>query len=268
MGTPNTKKKKKSRKNAGRGSWKQFLPYLFIILIAAALIVAVIFVTGRRGINENRKPSAVELDKTSAPNEMDKSRLEKDSNTEIAQLLQRYFQAKKSADVDEMNKIVVTGRENAFDKESMEMEAKYTESYSNISYYVTPGIVENTYIVFVCYDEKFIGIDTKAPSMRRLYICQDEDGGMFINLDRQSWSDEVNTYMEEVSGWEEVRALTTDVNTRFQEACASDSKLNDFVRMLNGETEETAAGEESSQEPESGEKQTEQPDSPEETAEQ
>ena len=33
-----------------------------------------------------------------------------------------------------------------------------------------------TYIAYVYYEIKFIGIDTKAPSMIRLYICQNKDG--------------------------------------------------------------------------------------------
>lgn len=247
MGASNTQKKK-SRRRKKKGILKQILPYAAIVLVAAALIWAVILVTGQKGRDKEKRVSAVELDKTSAPTETEKSRLERDSNKPIADLLQRYFQAKKNADADEMNKIVITGNNQLFDKESMELEAQFTESYSNISYYVAPGIVENTYIVFVCYDEKFIGIDTKAPSMRRFYICEDTDGAMAINLDSQSWSDEVNAYMNEVSGWPEVRELTVQVNTKLQEACENDSKLNDFVRMLNGEGPASDESEGSSQE--------------------
>lgn len=251
-------KHKKNRKQARKkGRLKQLLPYIAIILVAACLVAAVILVTGRRGIYDNANPSIVELDKSSAPSETDSGRIEQDTNPEIAALVQRYFEAAKTADADTLNQIVET--DTSFDAERLKMESEYIESYSNISCYTIPGIVDGTYIVYVYYEVKFLTIDTKAPSLVRFYICENSDGSMYIN--RRAMDGEVASYMHEVENWQEIRDLSTDVNNKLKEAIDSDDKLKQFVAMLSGETPASTGGNESSglneDEQTSGEAQTE-----------
>lgn len=236
-------KRKKRRKQARKkGRLKQLLPYIAIILVAACLVAAVILVTGRRGIYDNTNPSIVELDKSTAPSEEDGERIEQDTNPEIAALVQRYFEAAKTADADTLNQIVET--DTPFDAERLKMESEYIESYSNISCYTIPGIVDGTYIVYVYYEVKFLTIDTKAPSLVRFYICENSDGSMYIN--RRAMDGEVASYMHEVENWQEIRELSTDVNNKLKEAIDSDEKLKQFVAMLSGEASATADGSESS----------------------
>ena len=90
--------------------------------------------------------------------------------------------------------------------------SEYVESYENIICYTVPGIADNTYIAYVYYEIKFIGIDTKAPSMIRLYICQNKDGSLYI--DKNAKDGEIAAYLQEVAGWESVRELVANVNDK------------------------------------------------------
>lgn len=232
-----TKRKKKRKPVRRRGRLKQLIPYLAIILVAAALVTAVILVTGRKGLKDDADPSAIELNRTTSADGTDNSRVERDTNPQIAEIITRYFRAAKDADADTLNQIVET--DIPFDQERLKMESEYVESYNNISCYTISGIVDHTYIVYVSYDLKLRSIDTKAPSLVRFYVCENEDGSMYI--DNRAKDGEVSAYMQEVANWQEIRDLNTEVNNRYKAALDSDEKLREFCSMLNGESTGTAA---------------------------
>lgn len=125
-------------------------------------------------------------------------------------------------------------QDTEFSEEALKKQCEYVESYENIICYTVPGIADNTYIAYVYYEIKFIGIDTKAPSMIRLYICQNKDGSLYI--DKNAKDGEIAAYLQEVAGWESVRELVANVNTRYQEACVKDEALKNLKDMLDGKT--------------------------------
>ena len=47
---------------------------------------------------------------------------------------------------------------------------------------------------------------------------------------------EIAAYLQEVAGWESVRELVANVNTRYQEACVKDEALKNLKDMLDGKT--------------------------------
>ena len=223
----------------------RILPYLLVIAAAAALIGVIIMITTRKGI-EDRGQNVVELDHTSAPDETDQM---EQTNRKISELVQRYLIAKHDADVETLEKIVET--EGSFDKKSLEMEAQYVEEFRNIQCYSVPGIAEHTYIVYVDYEQKYIGIDTPVPSMNRFYICENSGGELYINMLKQEG--EVAAYMDEVAGWPDIRNLINNVNTRFAEACDSDKQLRDFVSWLsNPSANKPETGSKAEEMPEAG----------------
>lgn len=241
------------RRKKQPGFIRKVLPYTVIILVAAALIAAVILITSRKG-NKDRQEIQTVVDITGEDlnNKNQIQTLEKDGVPAVKELVQKYFDAVKSADVKQLEQIVV--QEAAFSKESLEKDCEYIDAYENIVCYTVPGIVDNTYVAYVYYEIKFIGIDTKAPSMIRLYICQNEDGSLYI--DKRTKDGEVAAYLQEVAGWESVRELVANVNTRYQEACAKDEALRNLKDMLDGkkptasESEKTASEEDRSEDSE------------------
>mgnify|MGYP000717066888 CR=1 FL=1 len=238
MAKNNFKRKKKP------GVVRRILPYFVIILVAAALIVAVILITSRKG-NKDRQEIQTVVDVTENQNNNNNQiqSLEKDGVPEVKELVQKYFDKKDGfvankndasaqADVKDLKQIVVQDTE--FSEEALKKQCEYVESYENIICYTVPGIADNTYIAYVYYEIKFIGIDTKAPSMIRLYICQNKDGSLYI--DKNAKDGEIAAYLQEVAGWESVRELVANVNTRYQEACVKDEALKNLKDMLDGKT--------------------------------
>lgn len=227
------------------GVIRRILPYFIIILVAAALIVAVIVITSRKGNKERQEiQTVVDVTENQKNNNNQIQSLEKDGVPAVKELVQKYFDAVKNADVKQLTQIV--SQETPFSEEALKKQCEYVESYENIVCYTVPGIADNTYIAYVYYEIKFIGIDTKAPSMIRLYICQNEDGSLYI--DKNAKDGEIAAYLQEVAGWESVRELVANVNTRYQEACVKDESLKNLKDMLDGKASVPAPDEEASEE--------------------
>ena len=68
--------------------------------------------------------------------------------------------------------------------------------------------------------------------MIRLYICQNKDGSLYI--DKNAKDGEIAAYLQEVAGWESVRELVANVNTRYQEACVKDEALENLAKLAAG----------------------------------
>ncbi len=227
MAKNNFKRKKKP------GVIRRILPYFVIILVAAALIVAVIVITSRKGNKDHQEiQMVVDVTENQNNNNNQIQSLEKDGVPAVKELVQKYFDAVKNADVKQLTQIV--SQETPFSEAALKKQCEYVESYENIVCYTVPGIADNTYIAYVYYEIKFIGIDTQAPSMIRLYICQNEDGSLYI--DKNAKDGEIAAYLQEVAGWESVRELVANVNTRYQEACVKDEALKNLKDMLDGKT--------------------------------
>lgn len=232
------------RRRKKPGVVRRILPYFIIILVAAALITLVIIITSRKG-NQNHKEIQTVVDITEGLVD-DKNQihtLEKNGVPQVKELVQKYFDAVKRADVEQLTQIV--SQEAPFVEEALQKQCEYVDSYENIVCYTVPGIADNTYIAYVYYEIKFIGIDTKAPSMIRLYICQNEDGSLYI--DKSAKDGEIAAYLQEVAGWDSVRELVANVNTKYQEACVKDEDLKSLKDMLDGKTSVPSSEEKTSE---------------------
>ena len=64
--------------------------------------------------------------------------------------------------------------------------------------------------------ELYRHVDGQMPAGKRCYLFFDE--------------------LQEVAGWESVRELVANVNTRYQEACVKDEALKNLKDMLDGKT--------------------------------
>lgn len=230
-------------KSTGRKKPNRFLkmlPYIGIVLVAAALIVAVIMITSRPEEKQKAElPTALDVEDQTVQDGGDtelKLTQESDSSA-VSELVERYFKAVNEADVSELEQIV--RQDSEFSKDRLKKDGEYIEAYRNIKCYTIPGIVDKTYIVYVYYDIEFIGIKTLAPSLIRLYVCENSDGSLYI--DKTAKDGEVSAYLQQVSSMEDVRSLVTDVNTKMQKAKAEDDELRAFVDMLDGKSEETEA---------------------------
>ena len=116
--------------------------------------------------------------------------------------------------------------------------SEYYEDYQNITCYSTKGATDDSYLVSVCYDLKFKGVDTPAPGMDFFYVERDGKGNLIINniysaynfnfLD-QDLDANLYSLILAYEKSDEVVALQKEVQTSYNEAVKSDEKLANMV---------------------------------------
>lgn len=176
--------------------------------------------------------------------------LKKDAHPEINALLNAYFDARLTYDVDKLSQLVYPIE--GVTKEQLQAEVEGIEAYSNIEIYTKPGLLADTYVAWVYYEIKFLNTQVAAPALSKMYICTDEQGEVYIY--NGTIEGEITSYIDELSKDPEVLTLIDTVNQKFQEALSSDAELNALFMQLY---ETNTGGEETGEEETSEEKASE-----------
>jgi hypothetical protein len=162
--------------------------------------------------------------------------LAEDADPELVELINSYYEAYASADLDSLEMLAQPLSDN--EKSYIGAFSDYYEAFQNITCYSTQGATEDSYMVSVCYDLKFYEVDTAAPGMDFFYVERDGKGNLVINNLYSSYNfafaeeEKDDSLYELIATYEKssaVVALQEDVQTRYEEALKSDDKLSNLV---------------------------------------
>lgn len=162
--------------------------------------------------------------------------LQKDADPELVTLMQDYYTAYATGDIESLEMLAQPLSEN--EKSYISTFADYYEEYQNITCYSTQGATEDSFLVSVCYDLKFKDIDTAAPGMDFFYVERDGKGKLYVNNVYSAYN--FNFLEEELDAnlyalildYEksaDVVALQQEVQSRYDEAVKSDENLANMV---------------------------------------
>lgn len=140
---------------------------------------------------------------------------------DIETLIKNYFDAVCTCDIEKIKSIVDTSEK--ISEEVLNKKAEYIEKYTNFTYYLKSGLIDNTYIVYVVYEVKFKSIEVMAPTMERFYIKENSDGAVYIS--RLSLNGTSANYLNEMEKEEEVLMLIKSTKERYQQACEMEVQL-------------------------------------------
>lgn len=262
------------KENANTKTWKDYLTDYRLYLGICVILLIIIIVLLRGGDDTPKDsespqevlPQETGEDASGQPEETEEAEpepentLEENTHASIDRLIGKYCEYIANGDVEGLEEIVdiLTDEE----KESIQNRAAFIESFDNVTCYTKNGPVEDSYIVFVCYDMKLINIETSAPDIICLYVGPREDDTRRIHYG--SIDESMQEYVAELEQDPEVQALYDDVRTRYQAAQESDTTLAEFIQKISGqvseEEPESEEGGEEGQEPESEEGGEEQPE--------
>lgn len=163
--------------------------------------------------------------------EEDENALKKNAYPEVTALIESFYTAWGQKDAAKMGELT-----DHFGKtdEAKVAGAAYIEEYQNVEVYTKKGLEENTFVVFASYDLKFKDVETAAPGLAELYVYQDENGNYLIHNDDSDA--EVMECIEKTRQEEDVMELVSEVETRLNEAIASDGTLRAFEEQLGEQT--------------------------------
>lgn len=203
----------------------------YMILGAVALLLVIILIvsalTKKPEVPAGQTVEPTTDEAVTEPSETEPP-LQEDAYPEINKLFETYFTAKKELNADQLNSIVV--QEEPYTLEEIEKEGEYIENYQNIKCYTKPGLQDNTYLVYVYFEIKFMNIDTPAPGMVQQLVCMNSDGTLYINAGKVDA--DVKSYMDEVYNSQDVRALIKSVEEKLQQAMSADENLLKLVDKL------------------------------------
>ncbi|MCI5855865.1 MAG: SH3 domain-containing protein [Agathobacter sp.] len=157
---------------------------------------------------------------------------EKDAHEDVNALIQNYFAAYASADIETLETIASPISDN--EKSYIQVFGEYIESYENIACYTKRGLTDDSYLVSAYFDLKFYGVETMAPGLDFFYVETKEDGSLYINnlyspynLNRTENSLDPNVYavILQFEQQDDVVKLREEVESAYSEAVASDVDL-------------------------------------------
>lgn len=160
----------------------------------------------------------------------------KDAYPEINQLVSNYYTAYANGDVQTLAALADPISEA--EKSYISVFSQYVEGYENISCYTKKGLDDKSYIASVYLEVKFKDVNTTAPGLETFYVRTREDGTLYIDNVYGQFNSEMKEFeadapisdlLETFSQQEDVVALQTDVQTKYEEALKSDENLKTIV---------------------------------------
>lgn len=201
------------KQNTKYAIWGSIISVLFIALIIALAVDA-----------GNKNNSSADSEKKTADN-----KLIKNNNNEIEKLVNTYFSALVSCDVDKLSEIM-DSVEN-ISTEALKKESEYIEEYKNIECYTKKGIAKNEYVVYVYYENKILNIEALAPGAIILYVKKDEEKGVY-RIHNGISDTEISKYISKLSEDKDIKQFNKDVDNKLKKACENDADLKAFYDAL------------------------------------
>jgi uncharacterized protein YgiM (DUF1202 family) len=222
----------KEPKELAISAFKILLPVVACVAVIA-IIISYIGSRNKANTDENNAVDATFV--------LSDEPLEENAHEEVNQLMNRFYNALASGDTDTIREL----RDYNDDTEILQYEKKseYIESYDDIVCYTKSGIEDNSYFVYVSYNAKFVGIDTKAPGLNAFFVYPNEDGNLIIDGNME---DDIAAAFKLVTNQEDVVDLYNRIDVNYKEAVSADAELDSMATELPLQIK-TAVGEELAQ---------------------
>ena len=209
--------------------------YFCAAVLFVILVVILVKCTGPQKDQKETQNGTQGVTQTTEYQEIGK--LQKDADPELVTLMENYYAAYAGGDTDSLEMIAQPLSDN--EKSYITTFSEYYEDYQNITCYSTKGATDDSYLVSVCYDLKFKGVDTPAPGNGFLLCGERRKGKVLIinniysaynfNFLDQDLDANLYSLILAYEKSDEVVALQKEVQTSYNEAVKSDEKLANMV---------------------------------------
>lgn len=223
---------------------KKNLKFLAVPLIVIILMIVVVVLDepGKDHKNEsgNGGGSAAGTEESgSEAGAMAEITLKKEAVPEIHELMEAYFKARKTCDLEALSEVYGgTCPEQELNQQSarLEEEVKFYQDYENLVCYTAPGLSEGDYLVYAKFDIKFRQAETLAPSLIVCYAKKGTDDTYYLvaNTDKNQ-----SGFMDEANRSDQVQKLAKEVNEGLDKALKSDENLLAVYHTLMDQKEES-----------------------------
>ena len=210
---------------------KIIMPIVLVICVAVTITIAVN--ANQRKVTEEETIETTEgIDLANTLIAVPEVPLELNAVPEVNELVNTYYTAMVEGDTDTMGRLMYKLDETEVLK--AQETSKYIESYPTLEVYTKTGPKESTYMVYVYAEVKFYDYENPIPGMTAYYVCPDEDGNYYLNVDGEEDEDVLN-YMRELNLQDDVVDLNNKVAVSYNDMVREDEALAQFILDLNAE---------------------------------
>lgn len=200
---------------------KIVMPVALVICLAVTILIAI-------GANKKSKEAETVETVNVAANGNEVVAMELNAYPAVNELIGTYYDALEAGDSEAALKINshLTETEQLYIQEM----GKVIDRFTTIEVYTKPGPVDNSFLTYVYYEVKFKGSEVEGPGMTAYYVCCDEEGSYYINEGRES--EEITSYIEEMSLQDDVVELNNRVSVEFNDLITNDLIFSQFYSDL------------------------------------
>ena len=110
--------------------------------------------------------------------------------------------------------------------------SKHVQSCSSINIYTKPGPREDSFLAYVIVEIQIAGYDEPVPGMNTFFICKNDAGNYYINLEDEIDKEEAD-YIKAVSLQEDVKDLSNKTSVDFNQMTAPGTDAADAFQKVD-----------------------------------
>ena len=208
-----------------------------VVLPAVVVVAVAITVSVSLSLSNRHKEAQQEAEIASAASETATETATEDvplvANEEgaIYTLIATYYNAMATGDEETLRSVC----DEISDKDMYRYVelSQYIDYYPTLEIYTKTGPEEGSVIAYVYYKITFVGHEEEVPGYQALYICTNDQGGLYIK--RGENSEEVNEYIKTVSTQDDVVEFNNKITVEYNELMVDHPEVLQYISELDSQ---------------------------------
>lgn len=215
---------------------KIVFPVIVVAVVAFTVTVALNFNRDRTQNNNISEDGSIVSDPNSeetAPPKPEEILLVENEDSEIADLVQAYFDAREKGDKEVLSSlfdVILTE-----DLQRYEEWSKYIDHYSDRQIYTKQGLLPGSVIAYVYYKVHFVNQEEGVPGSENMYICRNDEGQLYIKSFSSSldFTEQENVYINILNEMDDVTDFNNRVTVEFQNLIMEKPELLTYITTVS-----------------------------------
>ena len=229
----------------GHYMWKEKLHFLGnyiikhskVVLPAVVVVAVAVTVSVSLSLSNRHKEAQQEAEIASAASETatetatEEVPLVANEEGAIYTLIATYYNAMATGDEETLRSVC----DEISDKDMYRYVelSQYIDYYPTLEIYTKTGPEEGSVIAYVYYKISFVGHEEEVPGYQALYICTNDQGGLYIK--RGENSEEVNEYIKTVSTQDDVVEFNNKITVEYNELMVDHPEVLQYISELDSQ---------------------------------
>ena len=208
-----------------------------VVLTAVVVVAVAITVSVSLSLSNRHKEAQQEAEIASAASETatetatEEVPLVANEEGAIYTLIATYYNAMATGDEETLRSVC----DEISDKDMYRYVelSQYIDYYPTLEIYTKTGPEEGSVIAYVYYNISFVGHEEEVPGYQALYICTNDQGGLYIK--RGENSEEVNEYIKTVSTQDDVVEFNNKITVEYNELMVDHPEVLQYISELDSQ---------------------------------